>query len=51
MPCRGVLYAIGVDEGRALLEVAAEATSEREVADAAMKHGRDESSRRALDKA
>jgi hypothetical protein len=33
--CRGVLYAIGADDVRALLEVAAHATSDDEVVDAA----------------
>jgi hypothetical protein len=49
--CRGVLYAIGTDDAHALLAVAAEAASEREVVDAASEDDRDEASRRALDKA
>jgi hypothetical protein len=49
--CRGVLYAIGADDARGLLEVAAEAASEREVVDATGEDDRDEASRRALDKA
>jgi hypothetical protein len=51
VPCRGVLYAIGADEARVLLEVAAKATSEREVVDATGDHDRDEASWQALDKA
>jgi Domain of unknown function (DUF1877) len=49
--CRGVLYAIGADAARTLLEVAAKATSEDEVVDAAEEHDRDEASWRYLDKA
>jgi hypothetical protein len=49
--CRGVLYAIGADDARALLEVAAAATSEHEVVDAAGEDDRDQASRQALDKA
>jgi Domain of unknown function (DUF1877) len=51
VPCRGVLYAIGADEARVLLEVAAKATSEREVVDATVDHDRDEAAWQALDKA
>jgi hypothetical protein len=46
-----VLYAIGADEARVLLEVAAKATSEREVVDATVDHDRDEAAWQALDKA
>jgi hypothetical protein len=49
--CRGVVYAIGADDARVFLEVAAGATSETEVVDAAREEDRDESSRQALDKA
>jgi Domain of unknown function (DUF1877) len=51
VPCRGVLYAIGADDARALLEVAAAATSEQEVVDAAENDERDEACWRYLDKA
>jgi hypothetical protein len=51
MPCRGVLYALDADEARSLLAVAAEATSEREVAEAAELEDRDQESWTALDKA
>jgi hypothetical protein len=51
VPCRGVLYAIGADDVRVLLAVAADATSEGEVVDAARENDRDEASIRHLDKA
>jgi hypothetical protein len=49
--CRGVLYAIGADDVRALLEVAAHATSDDEVVDAAREERWDERSTQCLDKA
>lgn len=51
MPCRGVLCAIGADDVRALLEVAADATSDDEVVDAAREERWDEPSTQYLDKA
>jgi hypothetical protein len=51
VPCRDVLYAIGADDVRALLEVAAHATSDDEVVDAAREERWDERSTRCLDKA
>jgi hypothetical protein len=51
VPCRGVLYAFGAGDVRALLAVAANATSEGEVADAVNQDDRDEASVQYLDKA